>query len=337
MPPENRSGTGNLRIRYLSEEAAGAHAPDSPGQDIVRGLTSSPKSLPSKYFYDRRGSRLFEEICKLPEYYLTRTEASILRRYAGEIADTTGACELVELGSGNSGKTRLLLDAYSAGNYGCRYVAVDIDENILMSTAVRLRQDYPGLGTEVRVGTYEQALACSLPKSMPARMILFLGSSVGNMTEPESDRFFHRVRRALSAGDYFLLGVDLQKSGSVLEAAYNDAQGVSATFNLNMLSHINRRFKADFDPALFLRQAIYDGEKQQVDVYFCCNRDHTVRIEALDFQVDLKRGERILVQISRKFDIGCLRRQLESHHFNVLQVYTDPRAWFGLLLCQAAG
>ena len=145
----------------------------------------------------------------------------------------------------------------------------------------------------------------AFPRSLPARMVLFLGSSLGNMTGPESDRFFRRVRGALSAGDYFLLGADLLKSRAVMEAAYNDAQGVSAAFNLNMLPHLNRLFRADFDPGLFRRQAVYDEDKREVDVFFCCCQDHTVK--------------------------------LESHGFEVRQVFTDRRAWFGLLFCQAAG
>jgi L-histidine N-alpha-methyltransferase len=333
--PLNETHARALQIKHLGEIIPGMETEEPSGHDIVQGLTRVPKSLPSKYFYDHRGSQLFEQICCLPEYYLTRTEASILRRYADKIAETTGACELVELGSGSSTKTRLLLDGYLRKNYTCRYVPIDVNESILRSSATQLEKEYPCLQIEALAGTYEQALANLKPARLPVRMVLFLGSSIGNSTTQECDHFFHQITEALSPGDYFLLGVDLRKSRKMLEAAYNDSQGLTAAFNLNILEHINRGFNANFNISLFSHQAIYNEEESQIEMYLYCQESHLVQIEDLDLQVSWEIGEKLLTEISRKFDLETLRSQLESHKLKTIEICTDPQKWFGLLLCQA--
>ncbi|MEH2191888.1 MAG: L-histidine N(alpha)-methyltransferase [Nostoc sp.] len=308
---------------------------NNEGEDVIQGLIQSPKTLPPKYFYDDYGSELFEQICELPEYYPTRTEAWILQQYADEIAQITGACELVELGSGSSTKTLFLLDAYQKiANY-CRYVPIDVSHGILKSTVLKLQQKYPNLFVEGLIGTYEQALTKLETTFASSRMIFFLGSSLGNFNPRECDDFLSKITRALQPGDYFLLGIDLQKPKEILEPAYNDSQGITAAFNLNILSHLNWRFQGDFDLNLFTHQAIYNQNDAQIEMYLHCKKTHEVSLEALDFQVCFADGESILTEISRKFNLVNMQKQLETHGLKTLKTWTDPKEWFGLILCQA--
>jgi L-histidine Nalpha-methyltransferase len=305
------------------------------GEDVIQGLTKTPKSLPPKYFYDDRGSELFEQICELPEYYPTRTEAWILRQYADEIAQITGACELIELGSGSSTKTLFLLDAYQKIASSCKYVPIDVSGGILKASVLKLQKKYPSLSVEGLVGTYEQALAKLTSTASQSRMIFFLGSSMGNFTPQDSDRFLHQIAQIFNPGDYFLLGIDLQKPKDILEAAYNDTQQVTAAFNVNMLSHLNWRFQGNFDLDSFTHQAIYNQADAQIEMYLHCQKSHWVSLEALDLKVFLEMGESILTEISRKFDLVVMQKELETHGLKTLKTWTDPKQWFGLILCQA--
>lgn len=305
------------------------------GEDVIQGLTQTPKSLPPKYFYDDRGSELFEEICELPEYYPTRTEAWILRQYADEIAEITGTAELVELGSGSSSKTRLLLDAYQKTGGSFKYVPIDVSGGILKTTVLQLKQKYPNFSIEGLLGTYEQALSHLELTPATSRTICFLGSSAGNFTPQKFDRFLSQVARTLKVGDYFLLGIDLQKPKEVIEPAYNDSQGVTAAFNLNMLSHLNWRFQGNFDPNLFTHQAIYNQAEAQIEMYLHCQESHWVSLDILDLKVAFDAGERILTEISRKFNLANLQTELEVKGLNIQKIWTDPQQWFGLILCQA--
>lgn len=305
------------------------------GEDVVRGLTQTQKSLPPKYFYDDRGSELFEQICDLPEYYPTRTEASILSQYADEIAEITGVCELVELGSGSSTKTLFLLDAYQKIADRCRYVPIDVSGGILKSTVLKLQQKYPNFSIEGLIGTYEQALVKLESAPASSRMIFFLGSSLGNFTPQDCDQFFKQMARTLQPGDYFLLGIDLQKPKEILEPAYNDSQGVTAAFNLNMLSHLNWRFQGNFDLNLFSHQAIYNQTDDQIEMYLHCQESHSVSLEVLDLTVSFQAGESILTEISRKFDLAVLQKNLAKQGLKTVKIWTDPQQWFGVILCQA--
>ncbi|MEC4813090.1 MAG: L-histidine N(alpha)-methyltransferase [Scytonema sp. PMC 1069.18] len=311
------------------------HEFKNDGEDVIQGLTQTPKSLPAKYFYDDRGSQIFEQICQLPEYYPTRTEAWILSQYAEEIAHITGSCELVELGSGSSTKTRILLDAYQRIADDCRYLPTDISGGILKTSVLQLQQKYPDFFIQGLLGTYEQALEYLESNSWRSQMIFFLGSSMGNFAPQESDRFLSQIARALEPGDYFLLGVDLQKPKEVLEAAYNDSQGVTAAFNLNMLSHLNWRFQGDFNLNLFTHQAIYNQLDNQIEMYLHCQQSHCVSLDILNLKVSFQAGESILTEISRKFDLATLQKQLKVHGLKTLKTWTDPQQWFGLILCQA--
>ncbi|MHC5594799.1 MAG: L-histidine N(alpha)-methyltransferase [Nostoc sp.] len=308
---------------------------NNEGEDVIQGLTRSPKSLPAKYFYDDYGSELFEQICELPEYYPTRTEAWLLQKYAEEIAQITCTCELVELGSGSSTKTLFLLDAYQKLARSCRYIPIDVSQGILKSSVLKLQHKYPTFFIEGLIGTYEQALIKLESAFTPSRMIFFLGSSLGNFSPQECDDFLKQVTRTLQVGDYFLLGIDLQKAKEILEPAYNDSKGVTAAFNLNMLSHLNWRFQGNFDINLFTHQAIYNQTDAQIEMYLHCQNSHKVSLKALDLQVLFTDGESILTEISRKFDLVNMQKQLETHGLKTLKTWTDTKHSFGLILCQA--
>jgi len=304
------------------------------GTDAIAGLTQTPKTLPAKYFYDDRGSQLFEDICELPEYYPTRTETAILQEFAGQIAGMTGPCELIELGSGSSTKTRLLLDAYQKLGGAMRYVPVDVSAEILQSSAEQLIADYSTLQVHGLVSTYEMALAALPPTQLQTRTVAFLGSSLGNFPPDKCDAFFAQVIGALAEGEYFLLGIDLQKPKEVLEPAYDDSQGVTAAFNLNMLSHLNWRFGGNFDTGLFDHWAFYNSEQNQIEMHLRCLRSHSVRLDALNLNVDFAAGETIHTEVSRKFELKAMQEYMEKQGLKTLKVWTDAKGWFGLILCQ---
>ena len=320
-----------LQIEYLLDDRA---KEKNVGQDVIQGLGKSPKTIPPRYFYDSKGSQLFEAICQLPEYYPTRTEAAILEQYAPQIAEVTQAIELVELGSGSSTKTRLLLDAYSNLHNQFHYVPIDVSASILQDSADKLLADYPQLKIEAKVATYAQALEQLASSSRGTRTIIFLGSSIGNFSPEECVRFIDRVNVALNVGDYFLLGIDLQKPHNILEAAYNDAQGVTAAFNLNMLDHLNWRFEGNFDSDLFQHRAIYNQIDHQIEMYLISQQAHTATLNNLDLTVNFAAKERILTEISRKFNIQQMKTFLNNKGLSLINSYTDSQNWFGLLLCQ---
>jgi L-histidine N-alpha-methyltransferase len=308
---------------------------NNDGEDVIQGLTQTPKTLPPKYFYDDRGSELFEQICELPEYYPTRTEAWILSQYADEIASITGNCELVELGSGSSTKTRLLLDAYQKIADACRYLPIDVSGGILKNSVLQLQQQYPSFSIQGLIGTYEQGLSYLKSTSSPSRMVFFLGSSMGNFSSEECEHFLNKIVQTLNPGDYFLLGIDLQKPQEILEAAYNDIQGVTAAFNLNMLAHLNWRFQGNFDLNLFIHQAIYNQDKHQIEMYLHSQQNHLVSLDILNLKVPFLDGESILTEISRKFDLANMQQELAAQGLKTLKIWTDPKQWFGLILCKA--
>ena len=306
---------------------------------MAQGLRQQPKTIPARYFYDARGSALFERICHLPEYYLTRTETAIFQVCAAAIAHLTGPCGIIELGSGSSTKTRLLLDAYqqryaSQSGQHLQYCPIDVSPSILQLSAQKLLKDYPQLQVHGLVSTYDLALA-QLPASiLPNRLIAFIGSSLGNFTPAGCDRLLQQVSQALQPGEFFLLGIDLHKPTPILEAAYNDAQGITAAFNLNMLQHLNHRFGGDFDLAQFAHVAFYNPVAQQIEMHLRSRQPQTVHLSAIDLTINFAAGETILSEISRKFDLDTIQSDLAQHDLPVQQVWTDPKNWFGILLCQ---
>lgn len=327
--------TNENRLQVKRLVGATHSVTSTAGTDIVKGLTQTPKSLPSRYFYDDRGSELFEEICHLPEYYLTRTETAILQQCAQEVAHITGACELVELGSGSSTKTRILLDAYAHQGDSLSYVPIDVSAGILETSARQLLEEYPSLQIQGLVSTYELALEHLAPApSDRSRMICFIGSTLGNLSPQECDRFFLQIAATLQKGEYFLLGVDLQKPKHLLEAAYNDSQGVTAAFNLNLLDHLNRRFEGNFDTMQFEHQAFYNESLHQIEMHLRSLRLQTVQLRALDLTVEFEANETILTEISRKFDLSVMQQELSNQGLVPIEVWTNPDKWFGLFLCQ---
>jgi len=307
---------------------------NNDGEDVIQGLSRNPKTISPKYFYDDPGSLLFEKICELPEYYPTRTEAWILQQYADEIAAITNCCELIELGSGSSTKTQALLDAYQKISDSCRYLPIDVSGGILKDSVLQLQEKYPDFSIHGLLGTYEQALVHLESNYLQSRMLFFLGSSLGNFNPEECDSFLNQVSRTLQPGDYFLLGIDLQKPKDILEPAYNDSQEVTAAFNLNMLSHLNWRFQGDFDPNLFRHQATYNQVDNQIEMYLHCQKSHWVNLAALDLKVFFAAGESILTEISRKFNLVTMEKQLETKGLKTVKTWTDEKGWFGLILCQ---
>jgi L-histidine Nalpha-methyltransferase len=303
------------------------------GIDVVKGLTQFPKSLPPRYFYDDKGSELFEQICQLPEYYVTRTETEIFQSCASELANLTSECELVELGSGSSTKTRILLDAYQNNNFNLRYLPIDVSAGILETSAIKLLIDYPNLEVNALVGTYESALLELPKKQFKNRMLAFIGSTLGNLNPGECEIFLSQITDALQNGEFFLLGIDLQKPKDILEAAYNDSQGVTAAFNLNMLEHLNYLFDGDFDINEFEHLAFFNEMESQIEMHLRSLKSQVVNLKKLNITVNFDKHETVLTEISRKFNLDEIQKQLILHNLAPQKIWTDVNQWFGLILC----
>jgi len=286
--------------------AAAVH-PQSPLLDEVReGLSRPQKELSPTLFYDRRGSELFEEITRLPEYYLTRTERAMLASRMPPVIVRLGPRTLVELGAGSAAKTRLLLDAMRANGEAATYVPVDVSAEFLRETASALGAELPGLRVVPVVADISVGLG--LPRAMPRPVLFaFLGSTIGNFEEDTAIALLRRVREAMCPGDHFLLGVDLRKDVHVIEAAYNDAAGVTAEFNRNVLRVLNRELGADFDERDFAHRAIYNREAHRIEMHLVARRAldaHIPRIGTVPFRA----GESIRTEISCKYDRASVRR-----------------------------
>ncbi len=299
-------------------------------REIREGLTGTSKSLPSKYFYDERGSGLFERITELPEYYLTRAEQRLLERHADEIAESTRPQELVELGPGSAKKTRLLIDALLTCGSLRRYVPVEVSPEIAEQSAHELAARYPGLAVHAVVGDFERHLG-KVPDG-GRRLIALLGSTIGNFRDDEAIELLTNVRALMDAGDWFLLGVDLVKERAILEAAYNDAQGVTAEFNRNILNVVNRRLDADFDLTAFEHVAFYDEEHERIESYLRSVRQQTVRIGALDLDVNFEADELLSTEVSGKYTLESTTRLLEAAGMRLRRWLVDPAQTFGLVI-----
>ncbi len=302
--------------------------------DATAGLTASPKWLPPKWFYDARGSELFEEITRLPEYYPTRAERAILERVAPEIAEATGARTLVELGSGSSEKTRLLIGALREHGTLATYLPIDVSESALEQAGRALLVDYPGLNVHGLVADFQAGLA--LPDSEAPRLLGFLGGTIGNLRPAERAAFLKAVRAALGPDDALLLGTDLVKDERVLVAAYDDAAGVTAEFNKNVLSVLNRELGADFDPDDFDHVALWDREQEWMEMRLRARRPLTVKVPALDLKVDFAHGEELRTEVSAKFREARVRRELAAAGMDLARWWTDPEGRFALSLARPA-
>jgi L-histidine Nalpha-methyltransferase len=316
-----QNSTADITVLFSAEER------DAELRDEVRlGLTSTPKELQPKWFYDERGSELFDAITQLPEYYLTRAERSILGRHAGEIAALTDAGTLIELGSGTSDKTRLLLDVVEPR----RFVPFDASEETLRASAQRLAREYPALEVRAVVGDFERHLP-RLPTN-GRRLLAFLGSTIGNLPPARRALFLSAVAATLGDGDSFLLGVDLVKSPARLLAAYDDASGVTREFNLNVLRVLNRELDGDFDVPAFEHVAQWNAEAEWIEIFVRSLREQTVRLEALELEVKFAAGELMRTEISAKFHQRRLTNELEAAGLVVRRWWTDDAGDFAVLL-----
>jgi L-histidine N-alpha-methyltransferase len=298
--------------------------------DVVSGLTDTPKHLRPVWFYDARGSELFEEITRLPEYYPTRAEREILTGRAAEIARLSAADTLVELGSGSSEKTRLLLDALAGGEGLRRYVPVDVSETALVGAARSLRDEYPDLAVHAVLADFGAHLG-ELPQG-GRRLVAFLGSTIGNLTPAERAAFLADLRSTLAPGDALLLGTDLVKAPAVLVAAYDDAAGVTAEFNLNVLRVLNRELDADFDPAAFEHVARWDADREWIEMWLRSRRAQTVKLPGVDLVARFAEGELLRTEISAKFRRDGVRAELAAAGFELTRWWTDRAGRFGLSL-----
>jgi L-histidine N-alpha-methyltransferase len=300
-------------------------------EEVREGLLARPlPSLPSKHFYDDRGSQLFEEITVQPEYYQTRTEEAILDRVADEIVDAARPRELCELGSGVGRKVRLLLDAMQSRGLLERCVMLEINELYLTESVARLNEAYPELAVRGVVGDFLDDLSALGPGG--GRMGLFLAGTLGNLHPSQVTPFLRAMARQLAPGDTFLLGVDLVKDERVLHAAYNDAAGVTARFNRNILNAINRALGADFDPEAFEHVAFYDGDNQWIEMRLRATRDMRVRVPGADLDLTLAAGDEIRTELSCKYTRKSLSAHLEGTGLRIEQWHTDPDELFAVTL-----
>jgi L-histidine N-alpha-methyltransferase len=312
--------------RYTTDEDLAA----SLRADVTTGLTARPKWLPPKWFYDERGSALFEQITELDVYYPTRREWEILHRRAGEIAGVTHAETLVELGSGSSRKTRALLDALNRLGTLQGYVPVDVSESALVGAADALLPDYPGVEIHPVVADFEHHLDV-LPRD-GRRLIAFLGGTIGNLDPMQRAKFFAALRATIDSGDSLLLGTDLVKDPARLVAAYDDPQRVTAEFNRNVLQVINRELRADFDVEAFDHVALWNADAERIEMWLRASRAMRVNIAGLRLQVDFEAGEQMRTELSAKFTESRVREELELAGLRLEQWWTDECEDFALSL-----
>ncbi|KUO06580.1 L-histidine N(alpha)-methyltransferase [Streptomyces caeruleatus] len=315
-----------LLTRTLPEDATDA----ALRADVLKGLTSTPKTLPPKWFYDAQGSELFEKITELPEYYPTRAEREILVGRAGEIAAATGARTLVELGSGSSEKTRYVIDALTGLH---TYVPVDVSESALTQAGQALAGERPGLDVHALIADFTGGLV--LPQTPGPRLVAFLGGTIGNLLPAERAAFLASVRALLSPGDALLLGTDLVKDERVLVEAYDDAAGVTAAFNKNVLTVINRELGADFDPGAFEHVALWDADHEWIEMRLRSRTAQTVKVPALDLAVHFAAGEEMRTEVSAKFRRDGVRAELAAAGLELAHWWTDGADRFALSLSVA--
>ncbi len=322
-----------------AESVAGATIlRDSPGVDLVRdfarsmvaGFSASPRRLESRFLYDAHGSELYERITEQPEYYLTRTEAAILAANAPRIRKIAGPATLVELGSGSSVKTDYLLRSWLAQARPVRYIPVDVSESALRGAGRTITATHRGVSVIGVNATYQRAFP--LFHRLSPAMVLFLGSTIGNFTPEEMSGFLTAMAAALAAGDFFLVGIDLAKDRDLIEAAYNDAAGVTAEFTRNLFARMNRELGSEIDLAAVEHVARYNPEREQVDICARFTRRQTIRVAPLGYCFTIAEGEEVQTETSRKFRLREFIPYLEEYGFTTEEVFSDERNWFALLL-----
>ena len=315
--------------RWTVEERA-TPTPGRLADDLRAGLAMQPVTIPPKWFYDEKGSALFDAITQLPEYYPTRTEEAILREHVLELPH---ASTLVELGAGYSRKTRLLLEALTSGNRPLLYVPLDVAVEPLRDAAVRITDDFPTITVHGIVADFDDELA-PLPGAPGKRLVAFLGSTIGNLTPEPRKAFLERLNRATDPGDLFLLGADLVKDPKRLVHAYDDAAGVTAAFNKNVLEVLARELDADLDPDDFDHVAVYDESLDRIEMRLRARRALTVPVRALGITWELAEGEEVLTETSAKFRVEGIAQELDAAGFEVTDVWTDDVEDFSLTLAR---
>jgi L-histidine N-alpha-methyltransferase len=297
-------------------------------RDVLKGLTSDQKFIPSKYFYDERGSHLFEEICRLPEYYQTRTEISILEENAGKIVESFDGGDLVEMGSGANWKICRLIDAASKVGENVRYVPVDVSKSALVAASEDLICKYPRLKVFGIVADFTCHME-RVPKDRSKLIILF-GSTIGNFDEVESRSLLRSVAGSMKSDDRLLVGLDMIKQKEVLENAYNDSRGITCEFNKNILNVINRELNANFDPDLFDHLAFFNEEKERIEMHLLAKKKTSFEVKDLDLSVTFEKGETIHTEISRKFSEKSAIRMFSDANLAIEQWFFDRRGYFSL-------
>jgi L-histidine Nalpha-methyltransferase len=327
------AGPGSTQVRRNPDLICHLAPADLEAQlreDALAGLTCSPKSIPSKWFYDHTGSMLFDQITRLPEYYLTRSERQILRERAAAVVAESGAGTLVELGCGLSEKTRILLDAFGRRGALQRFVPFDVDGDVLKIAVSTLCDLYPGLEVQGVVGDFERHLD---RLDVPGRtLVIFLGSTIGNLDPAQRASLLSRLSSRLKPEDSFLLGVDLVKDVAVVEAAYNDSAGISAAFNLNMLSVLNSRLGGDFDSEAFAHVARFNSTTEQMEMYLRSRRQQRARLERIGLEVEFASGELLATEISAKFRREGIESELAAAGLSPVRWWTDADSNFGVSL-----
>ena len=304
-------------------------------EDVQRGLLEPPRSLPPKYFYDERGSQLFDAICDTPEYYVTRTEDALLLECAGELISGLRPSHIIEFGSGTSRKTRHLFDQCASTGNAAVYWPFDVCEEMLLCSGRNLLHHYDWLRVNALVGDYSAGLR-HLPRPGGDCLYLFLGGTIGNFMPAEALAFLREVRSGMGPGDRLLLGADRVKAPEILHAAYNDRAGITAAFNLNLLRVLNRELGGDFDPTAFEHEAVYNRVASRIEMYLVSSRDQSVELARLGRVLALAAGERILTEISRKFTPDSLTEMLTAAGFAVERHFQPDNGFFSLMLAAPA-
>jgi len=303
--------------------------------DVFEGLTKTPKSLPPRLFYDAAGSALFEEITRLPEYYLTRTESGLLQQYSAEIAERVGPnVSVIELGAGTAAKTGTIIKALSARQLRVDYYPVDISSSALQVAVESLNGSYPRVRVHP-VATNYVADSGFLTSVSGRKLVLYLGSSIGNFEPEDAMDLLRRIRAHMHEGDYLLLGTDLVKDTSVLLPAYDDAQGVTASFNKNILARINRELGGNFDLDLFRHVALWNPQRSRIEMHLESTLDQTVKVKLIGLEVLFRQGERIHTENSYKYTAPGVRNTLLQTGFEIESTWMDSNHWFGTHLARA--
>ncbi|MFY2560354.1 L-histidine N(alpha)-methyltransferase [Corallococcus terminator] len=337
QPVETTSGEGTRGVPGVKVEVyvKPGDAKRALRQEALQGLCNSPKELSPRWLYDERGSQLFDDITRLPEYYPTRREREILLAHAGDVARLSGATTLIELGSGTSEKTRLLLDAMEEAGQLSRFVPFDVSEAFLRRAAATLAREYPGITVHAVVGDFEHHLSC-LP-SGGRRLVAFLGGTIGNLKPTERARFLRELSAGLQPGDGLLLGTDLIKDRHRLFAAYNDSAGVTAEFNRNVLRVLNRELGADFNPDAFQHVAPFCEDNSWVEMRLVSQRSQSVWLSSLKRRVDFAEGEVLRTEVSCKFEQARVEAELDAAGLGLAAWWTDRAGDFALSLALKRG